>query len=305
MSRPAENLLDFRTLHESCLISVRDYVCRACRGGPAVEEFSDSNHIVLMRTGAFCKHFGRKRATADVNQAVFFSKGSTYRVSHPGDCGDRGTVLAVSPSVLTDIVRELNPSVDERPEQPFPFVTGPCDTAVFLKHRELVQRLETAGSEPLEPLWSDVTALELVAQVLEAAFGRRAVPRKRRQTGTETEHAELTEAVKTLLARRLCERITLEDVARTVDASPFHLARVFQKQAGLPIHRYLTRLRLRTAVERLEQGADDLTALALELNFSSHSHFTDTFGREFGRTPSDVRNGRRPSLSEMSKNLKV
>jgi AraC-like DNA-binding protein len=45
--------------------------------------------------------------------------------------------------------------------------------------------------------------------------------------------------------------------------------------------------------------------LALELNFSSHSHFTDTFRREFGRTPSDVRNGRRAMPAEMSKNLKV
>jgi AraC family transcriptional regulator len=305
MSRPAENLLDFRTLHQSCLISVRDYVCRACRGGPADEEYSDSNHIVLMRTGAFCKHFGRKGATADVNQAVFFSKGSTYRVSHPGDCGDRGTVLAASNGVLTDIIRELDPRIDERPERPFPFVTGPCNTDVFLKHRELVQRLEAAGSQPLEPLWADVTTLELVAQVLEGAFERHGLRRNRRRNGTETEHAELTEAVKTLLARRLCERITLEDVACAVDASPFHLARVFQKQTGLPIHRYVTRLRLRTAVERLEQGTDDLTSLALELNFSSHSHFTDTFRREFGRTPSDVRSGRRPTLSEMSKNLKV
>jgi AraC-like DNA-binding protein len=72
----------------------------------------------------------------------------------------------------------------------------------------------------------------------------------------------------------------------------------------VPLYRYLTRLRLRAALERLADGARDLTALALELGFSSHSHFADAFRREFGRTPSDVRNGAgRRTVAEMSKNL--
>ena len=115
-------------------------------GGPGDEEESDANNIVLMRHGAFSRHFGRRTVTADVNQAVFFSKESTYRVSHPSDCGDRGTVFTVSPRVLNDIVRELDPSIDEHPDQPFRFVTGPCDSSVFWRHRELVQRLGVSRS---------------------------------------------------------------------------------------------------------------------------------------------------------------
>ncbi len=309
---PAELPLEFRALYQSPLVSVRDYICRACRGGPEAEEYSDENSIVLMRSGAFCKHFGRRGLTADVNQSVFFSKGSTYRVSHPADCGDRGTILVVAPSVLVDIIRELDPTVDERPDRPFPFITGPCVKDAFLKHRELVIRLEAAAVEPLEPLWADETALQLVADVLEAAFARDGRPRKKQRVDTVAEHAELTEAVKNVLAARLRERVTLEEIAGAVDTSPFHLARVFQRQTGVPIHRYLARLRLRTALERLEQGARDLTALALELNFSSHSHFTDAFRREFGCTPSDVRERRsnaqkkgRSGPGQMSKNLKA
>jgi AraC-like DNA-binding protein len=306
MSCADELPLQYRTLHESGLVGVRDYICRACRGGPAAEEYSGSNNIVLMRSGAFCKHFGRRGMTADVNQAVFFSKGSTYRVSHPADCGDRGTVFDAAPSVLADIIRELNPGSDEQPDRPFPFVTGPCVKTVFLKHRELVMRLEAADTQPLEPIWADETALQLVADVLESAFERLGLPRKKRRMDTEAEHAELAEAVKTLLAKRLTERITLDEIAQALDASPFHLARVFQTETGIPIHRYLSGLRLRTALERLEQGAQDLTALALELNFSSHSHFTDAFRREFGFTPSSFREGNGgKSATKMSKNLKA
>ena len=74
----------------------------------------------------------------------------------------------------------------------------------------------------------------------------------------------------------------------------------------MPVHRYLTLLRLRASLDRLAGGENNLTALALELGFSSHSHFADAFRREFGRTPSDVRrNTSHRTLREMSKNLIV
>jgi AraC-like DNA-binding protein len=256
-----------------------------------------------MRHGAFCRHLGPRSVTADVNQAVFFSKESTYRVSHPTDCGDRGTVFTPSPRVLNEIIRELDPSIAERSDAPFPFVTGPCHSGVFWRHREL----ECA---PLEPLWADVTALQLIADVLTAAFARHGLSRKFRRNGTDTDHADRAEAAKNYLAGRLGERITLDEIARGVHASPFHLARVFQERTGVPVHRYLTLLRLRASLERLADGANDLTALALELGFSSHSHFTDAFRREFGRTPSDARRHMRrdggfQTLREMSKNLEA
>jgi AraC family transcriptional regulator len=45
----------------------------------------------------------------------------------------------------------------------------------------------------------------------------------------------------------MSERITLDDVAREVNVSPFHFARIFQKQTGVPVHRYLIQLRLRAS----------------------------------------------------------
>jgi AraC-like DNA-binding protein len=277
----------YRTLHESPIISVHDYCCHSTQGGPGGEEESTLNNIVLMRHGAFAKHFGSRAVTADVNQAIFFSKGSTYRVSHPDDCGDRGTVFSVSPRVLNDIVRELDASVDEHPDQPFQFITGPCSSEVFVRHRHLVQRLEQADVQPLEPLWADVTALQLVADVLESAFSKRGIARKSKRLGTAKDHAERAEAAKSYLATRFAERVTLEDVAGAICVSPFHLARIFQEHTGVPLHRYLMQLRLRVALERLGEQNCDLTELALDLGFSSHSHFTDAFKREFGRTPSE------------------
>src|SRR5262245_28851188 len=138
---------------------------------------------------------------------------------------------------------------------------GACASDVYWRHRELVLRLEASDAHPLEPIWADVTALQLAAYVLAAAFARRGLPRRRRRKGTDADHAERVEAAKSYLATRLGERVALDHVARAVHTSPFHLARVFQERTGVPVHRYLTRLRLRVALQRLGDGARDLTAL--------------------------------------------
>lgn len=285
------------------MIGVRDYICRDTNCTKLAEEHSDFNSIVLMRRGAFSRHFGKQQFTADVNQATFFAKDSVYQVSHPVDHGDRGTTFTIAPSILTDIVRELDPTIDEHPDEPFPFAAGPCTTEVFWQHRDYVRRLENASAEPLEPLWADVTGLQLVADVLEAAFVQHGKNPQRR-TSTNADHLERTEAAKTFLASRFTENVRLEDVAAAVNASPFNFARIFHQQTGLPVHRYLTLLRLRASLERIAAADADITRIALDLGFSSHSHFTDVFRREFGSTPSEIRNKLQTNdIREMSKNL--
>lgn len=303
MSEPEQELLTFRTLYDSPMIAVNDYDCRHTACGQSAEEESTVNGVVLMRHGAFTKHFGKRQFTSDVNQSAFFSKDSVYRVSHPADCGDRGTTFVVAQRILNDIVRELDPSIDEHPDAPFPFVTGPCEAAIFWRHREFVRRLESADVEPLEPLWADVTGLQLVADVLEGTFERNG-SKPRRRASTAEDHAERAEAAKLYLASRISEAVTLDDVASAVNASPFNFARIFQQQTGMPIHRYLTVLRLRAALECIADPQADLTDVALDLGFSSHSHFTDVFRREFGATPSAVRQKQtNKAIREMSKNL--
>jgi len=69
----------------------------------------------------------------------------------------------------------------------------------------------------------------------------------------------------------------------------FHLARMFRSRTGFSLHAYRNQLRLRAALERLRDPGVDLIDIALDLGFSSHSHFTETFRRSFGKTPSAVR----------------
>ncbi|MEN1705451.1 MAG: AraC family transcriptional regulator [Planctomycetota bacterium] len=217
-------------------------------------------------------------------------------MSHPIDSGNRGTIFSVPSDTLIDLVSDHDPARADDPDSPFPFMSGPSTRRIFWRHRELLKRLEhTAGLDP-DPMWVDETSLDLMADALATAFALRAEPRKRRRSSTVVDQVECVEAAKSFLASQMTEPLSLDDVARHVGLSPYHLSRIFREHTGVPVHRYLTRLRLRDALERLANGAEDLTDLALDLGYASHSHFTDTFRREFGMPPSAVRAALRGGL---------
>ncbi len=68
--------------------------------------------------------------------------------------------------------------------------------------------------------------------------------------------------------------------------SPVYLTQLFQQLEAMPLYRYQLRLRLARALDLLGSH-HDLTALGLELGFSSHSHFSSAFRQAYGRTPAE------------------
>jgi AraC family transcriptional regulator len=108
---------------------------------------------------------------------------------------------------------------------------------------------------------------------------------------------------KILLQQRFREGLRLDDIARSLYVSPYHLCRLFREETGVPIHGYLNRLRLREALERIAEGKADLSELAAGLGFSSHSHFTAAFRKEFGISPREVKKLEAARVSEMVRSL--
>src|SRR5262249_26444680 len=82
--------------------------------------------------------------------------------------------------------------------------------------------------------------------------------------------------------------LRLSEAADAVGTSSTYLTDVFSRFEGVSLHRYVTQLRLARALVELPE-AGDLTTLALDLGFSSHSHFTLAFRRAVGDTPSTFR----------------
>ena len=101
-------------------------------------------------------------------------------------------------------------------------------------------------------------------------------------------HRAIADACRELVAKRLGERLSLGAIASAVGVSQFHLARLFRRDAGMTLHRYIHELRLRASLERVADG-EDLARVAVDLGYATHSHFTSHFRSAFGVTPSELR----------------
>ena len=107
------------------------------------------------------------------------------------------------------------------------------------------------------------------------------------------EPGDLVEAAKQAIASNLDRNVTLRELSIAARCSPWRLCRAFRRATGQTLTSYRHALRMQIAVERLRECETDLTELALELGYSSHSHFTYVFHRHLGVTPSEVRAGGR------------
>jgi AraC family transcriptional regulator len=84
----------------------------------------------------------------------------------------------------------------------------------------------------------------------------------------------------------LCETIRIEDLAEQVRLSRSHFARVFRVTFGLPPHRYVVRRRIEHAKLAMARENPALSEVALSFGFSDQSHFSRTFQRLVGASPS-------------------
>ena len=260
-------------------ILIGDWTCPETVAGLGPEERARQHEIWLQRTSSHGLHVDGRQAVADPATAVFINAGDAVRPSYQGAERQRSTAILLQPDALRALLGELA-SDDVGGDTPrFPATTARVSAETSMLHHELLRSGDRAGSVTLQ---AEEAALALVRSLLRDAFGAAA------QTSIDgtAGHRELTERVQHLLVREYSTRLTLARIARAVGASPYHLTRVFSAQAGMPIHRYLVRVRLRVALELMQQRPRDLSWVALEAGFASHSHFTAAFRTEYGVSPS-------------------
>jgi AraC-like DNA-binding protein len=115
--------------------------------------------------------------------------------------------------------------------------------------------------------------------------------------------AGLAEAAQLTIASQATSRWTLQALARRIGCSPFHLAHVFRDVVGVSIHQYQLRVRLTAALDEVVDSRRGLSAIAVDAGFTHHSHFSASFRRAFGITPSTLR--RDATSSDVSRLRKI
>jgi AraC family transcriptional regulator len=252
-------------------VSLRNVRCAGMCRHRTREESASTTHLVFPYRGIYVRHVGKDQAVADANHVLFFNADEGYQVSHPVAGGDSSLSLSLSDLVL----RELAPSA---------ILSDRALTGFRLQHQGIDPRAQALvallrhglDNGTIEPLEAENLTLTLVCRSLG--------PRTSHECRATHGGRRLTDRVKLLLAGDLSRRWTLAEIAAEIRGSPVYLTQVFQQVEGIPLYRYHLRLRLARALDLIAEY-DDLSALAVDLGFSSHSHFSAAFRQAYGCSP--------------------
>jgi len=255
---------------------------RCATDHPLFRNSGPSSHycFVFPRTAVIIRH-GNTRIVADPNIVTLYNRAQEYGREPLSDRGDNCEWYGVSPRLLREALSARDPRAANEEQRPIRFTHASIDAAVYLAQRQLYRRVVAGDAEAL---CVEETVVALLDAVLASAYGSRGPDET---SGRRIR--DLVHDVQCVLDRHVAEPLGLADIARLTDTSMFHLCRCFRLVTGMTLHEYRTQLRLRGSLEALEAGDPDLTRVALDGGFSSHSHFTAAFRRAFGATPSWIR----------------
>ena len=253
---------------------------RSDRHDKTDEAWCDVFQVCLPYRGLALWHVGGEHVVADSNQVLFVRADESYRMSGPLDGGYAEVIVTPDPGLLSEIAGTEPARLGDHPM----FRRRAALAAPALQSlRARFLHWATAS-----PHIDDLEAEESAVALLRAALQGEPRGDGRCAAGT----ARLIRRTKELLEAHLSRRLRLAEIGRAVGASPAYLTDTFRRVEGITLHRYLTQLRLSRAVAELP-NVDDLTSLALETGFSSHSHFSASFRKFFGCTPSEFRESAR------------
>jgi len=260
-------------LLDTGVVHVSNVDCRGTCRHRSADECASHTHFVFPFRGLYLRHVGQDQTVADANHVLFFNKDQAYQVSHPLAGGDTSLVVSLAEPMIAELAPRNLLATLETPTfnvQHLRIDARAQALVMLLKHS-----LRNGSIEPLE---AEGLSLTLISRSLG--------PRTARAPGSTFARRRLVDRVKVLLASDLSRRWTLAGIAAEIRGSPVYLTQAFQQVEGMPLYRYHLHLRLARALDLIAER-QDLSALAQDLGFSSHSHFSAAFKRSYGRTPSD------------------
>jgi len=288
-------------VHDTVLFESGLLVIGRFEVAPEEPDFAEAGRInlpvfVFPRTSCRIRHRGASEFVADPCIVTFFDWYQPYSRQPVDPTGDRADWFKLRSDAVEECLRPYPRRAFGGNGRVFPFPYVGSDDATFAAERHLVRLLRKSPAP--DPLVVEETVIGLLSALLRNALGEPRGGAAAFAEASPSRAAEIADDVRVLLNRRYDEPLSLNEIGRALGVSVSAVCHAFRDATGGTIHRYRNRLRLRRSLDRLTEGADDLTDLALDLGFSSHSHFSELFRRTFGLTPSRFRADASPALLE-------
>ncbi len=104
---------------------------------------------------------------------------------------------------------------------------------------------------------------------------------------TKTYETELFKQALNIMNNNLNINISVDELARALNISTSSLKRLFDKYAGMSVHKYFLTLKIKAATLMLKSGAT-VNEVSERLGFSSAGYFSCVFKRETGNNASQI-----------------
>lgn len=165
-----------------------------------------------------------------------------------------------------------------------------CGSDRARRAARILRELDLRGHD--EDRLAELLAASRHLELLAIAFAPRAgvlEPGVRRAGAPAVARRQRFREIVAALADEPLEGVTLASVADRLGASERQASRLFRSELGTPFREYLVRLRIERARRLLRETGLSVIEVAAETGWSSLAHFTTTFRRRVGRTPTGYR----------------
>ena len=109
------------------------------------------------------------------------------------------------------------------------------------------------------------------------------------ENAREKEAVSVIEKAKAYIRDNYKKDISLDEVSREVDISPYYFSKLFKQETGGNFIEYLTEIRLKNARELLKDSRLSIKEICVESGYSDPNYFSRIFKKYEGVTPSEFR----------------
>ncbi len=108
----------------------------------------------------------------------------------------------------------------------------------------------------------------------------------------ETQSSSVIDKAKSYIAAKYNKDISLDDVSREVDISPYYFSKIFKEETGENFIEYVTAIRIAKAKELLLGSELSMKEICAEVGYADPNYFSRTFKKNVGVTPTEYKEGR-------------
>ncbi|MCR4924340.1 MAG: response regulator [Lachnospiraceae bacterium] len=108
----------------------------------------------------------------------------------------------------------------------------------------------------------------------------------------EEKSTDIIKTAKSYINENFASDISLDDVSRVVNISPYYFSKIFKEESGFNFIEYLTNIRIEKAKELLKESDYSMKEICSKCGYTDPNYFSRSFKKNVGVTPTEYKEGK-------------